>query len=61
MNSQQLLIQNANVIDGTGAPARLASVLVVGDKIQAVGVLLMPSPIRRFSGSMPRACPSCPG
>ena len=37
MNLQQLLIQNANVIDGTGAPARLASVLVVGDKIQAVG------------------------
>lgn len=37
MNPQQLLIQNANVIDGTGAPARLASVLVVGDKIQAVG------------------------
>jgi imidazolonepropionase-like amidohydrolase len=37
MNSTQLLIQNANVIDGTGGPARKASVLVVGDSIQAVG------------------------
>jgi len=37
MESTQLLIQNANLIDGTGKPARRASVLVVGDKIQAVG------------------------
>lgn len=37
MESAQLLIQNANVIDGTGKPARKASVLVVGDKIEAVG------------------------
>mgnify|MGYP001436472036 CR=1 FL=1 len=37
MEPTQLLIQNANVIDGTGAKPRKASVLVVGDKIQAVG------------------------
>jgi len=37
METAQLLIQNANLIDGTGAPSRRASVLVVGDTIQAVG------------------------
>lgn len=37
MDMKQLLIQNANLIDGTGAPARQASVLVAGDKILAVG------------------------
>jgi len=37
MEPAQLLIQNANVIDGTGKPARKASVLVIGDKIKAVG------------------------
>jgi imidazolonepropionase-like amidohydrolase len=37
MERAQLLIQNANLIDGTGAPARRASVLVIGDTIQAVG------------------------
>lgn len=37
MSDSSLLIQNANVIDGTGAPARTASVLVTGEKIEAVG------------------------
>jgi len=37
MESAELLIENANLIDGTGAAAHRASVLVAGDKIQAVG------------------------
>ena len=37
MDIQSLLIQNANLIDGTGAPARKASLLIVGDMIKAVG------------------------
>ncbi|MBL8338827.1 MAG: hypothetical protein JNM97_18830, partial [Rhodoferax sp.] len=37
MEPSQLLIQNASVIDGTGAKPRKASVLVVGDTIKAVG------------------------
>ncbi len=37
MEPTQLLIQNAQVIDGTGAKPRKASVLVVGDTIKAVG------------------------
>ena len=37
MEPTQLLIQNASVIDGTGAKPRKASVLVVGDTIKAVG------------------------
>lgn len=37
MERAQLLIENANLIDGTGAPARRASVLVTGDTIDAVG------------------------
>lgn len=37
MTHSCLLIQNANLIDGTGAPARNASLLIEGDKIKAVG------------------------
>ena len=37
MSAGLLLIQGARVIDGTGAPARLASVLVDGQRIVAVG------------------------
>lgn len=37
MATTKLLIQNANLIDGTGAPARKASLLVSGDRIEAVG------------------------
>ena len=35
--SHQLLIQNANIIDGTGAAAFRGSLLVSGERIQAVG------------------------
>ena len=31
-----ILIQNANLVDGTGAPARLADVLVEAGKIAAI-------------------------
>lgn len=34
-----LLIENATVIDGTGAPRRVADVAVTGDRIEAVGDL----------------------
>ena len=34
-----VLITNATVIDGTGSPARRASVRIVGDRIAAIGVL----------------------
>ena len=37
MPNNNLLIQHANLIDGTGAAARKGSLLVVGDRIQAVG------------------------
>ena len=37
MPNNHLLIQHANLIDGTGAAARKGSLLVVGDRIQAMG------------------------
>ena len=37
MSNQDLLIQNANIIDGTGAASRQGSLLVSGERIQAVG------------------------
>jgi imidazolonepropionase-like amidohydrolase len=37
MSNQHLLIQDANIIDGTGAAARLGSLLISGDRIAAVG------------------------
>lgn len=37
MDTTSLLIHGANLIDGTGSPARKGSLLVVGDRIQAVG------------------------
>jgi N-acyl-D-amino-acid deacylase len=36
---RQILITNAQVIDGTGSPARAAAVRVLGDRIVAVGAL----------------------
>jgi imidazolonepropionase-like amidohydrolase len=35
--ANELLIQNPNLIDGTGSAVRQASVLVVGDRIEAIG------------------------
>jgi imidazolonepropionase-like amidohydrolase len=37
MSDQHLLITNANIIDGTGAAARQGSLLISGERIQAVG------------------------
>jgi imidazolonepropionase-like amidohydrolase len=37
MNAKELLIQNGNVIDGTGAPARTTSLLIKGQEIHALG------------------------
>ena len=37
MSNQNLLITNANIIDGTGAAARQGSLLISGERIQAVG------------------------
>lgn len=39
-----LLIRQAHVIDGTGAPARVADVLVQGDRIAAVAPSIAPPP-----------------
>lgn len=37
MSDQNLLITSANIIDGTGAAARQGSLLICGERIQAVG------------------------
>ena len=45
--SSGLLIKNAQVVDGTGAPGRRADVRVAGDTIAAVGDNLAPQPGER--------------
>jgi N-acyl-D-aspartate/D-glutamate deacylase len=39
MSTHDLVIRNATVVDGTGAPARVADVAVSGDRITEVGVV----------------------
>jgi N-acyl-D-aspartate/D-glutamate deacylase len=50
--AQPVLITNAVVVDGTGAPARAADVRIVAGKIETIGPW-EPSPVE--SGSSTRA------
>lgn len=47
---EMTLIEGARVFDGTGAPAKVADVLVEGDRIVAVGTVDAPSGARRVDG-----------
>jgi N-acyl-D-amino-acid deacylase len=45
-----LLIRNATLVDGTGAPARRADVAILGDRIAAVGALAAARAARSIDG-----------
>ncbi|HSV77775.1 MAG TPA: amidohydrolase family protein [Ramlibacter sp.] len=52
MTPPDLLISNANLIDGTGAPARTTSLLVRGGKVHALGAEAEAAPdVARFDAS----------